>query len=151
MNNTVENDFFWISQEKWQHVTGEVDKSVWFSCQIFWGFNVLKSIKIGWFLTKLFKEQKGGRFLWYAMQICYIETVKAKLTRMASYDSPVPMVRNANNARRYGLRRLAPMLRHWSRQRALRSSPVNPEIAIATTFRSPGPLDVPAKTQTRNK
>ena len=28
MNNTVENDSFWISQGKWLHLTGELDKSV---------------------------------------------------------------------------------------------------------------------------
>jgi len=32
---------------KWLHLTGEVNKSVRFSCQIFSGFNILKIINIG--------------------------------------------------------------------------------------------------------
>jgi len=43
MNNTVEKDFFWISPE----LTGEMDKAVRVSCQIFSGFNVPRIIKIG--------------------------------------------------------------------------------------------------------
>ena len=46
MNNTVENDFFGPPKLKWLHMTGEVDKSVRFSCQIFSGFNLPKVIKI---------------------------------------------------------------------------------------------------------
>jgi len=62
MNNTVENDFFWILV-KWLHVTGEVYKSLKFSCQIFAGFNMPKIIKIGQFLrVRLIQEIKGRRF-----------------------------------------------------------------------------------------
>jgi len=39
--------FFGFSKVKWLHLTGEVDKSVRFTCQIFSGFNVPKIIKIG--------------------------------------------------------------------------------------------------------
>ena len=35
MNNTVKNDFFGFPKVKWLHLTGEVDKSVRFSCQNF--------------------------------------------------------------------------------------------------------------------
>ena len=45
MKNTAENDFFGLPKVKWLHLTGEVDKHVTFSCQIFSGFNVLKSLK----------------------------------------------------------------------------------------------------------
>jgi len=41
---------------KWLHLTGEVDKSVEFSYQIFSGFNVPKIIKMGKFLTELLKK-----------------------------------------------------------------------------------------------
>jgi len=41
----------------------EVDRSVRFLCQIFSGFNIPKIIKIGQFLTELFKKQKRGHFL----------------------------------------------------------------------------------------
>ena len=47
MNNTVENDFFGFPKVKWLHLTGEVDKSVRFSYQIFSRFNLPKIIKIG--------------------------------------------------------------------------------------------------------
>jgi len=40
MNNTAENDFFGFPTVKQLHLTGEVDKPVRFSCQIFSGFNV---------------------------------------------------------------------------------------------------------------
>jgi len=43
--NTVENDFFGFAKVKWLHLTGEVDKAVRFSCKIFTGFNVQKSLK----------------------------------------------------------------------------------------------------------
>jgi len=42
MNNTVKNDFFGFPKVKWLHLTGEMDKSVRFSCQIFSGFHVPK-------------------------------------------------------------------------------------------------------------
>jgi len=45
MNNTVENDFFGFSKVKWLHLT----------CKIFSGFSTPKIIKIGLFLTELFK------------------------------------------------------------------------------------------------
>jgi len=51
MNNNVENDVFGFPKVKWLHLTGEVDKSVSCSCQIFSEFNVPKFIKIGQFLT----------------------------------------------------------------------------------------------------
>jgi len=47
-----------VRKVQWLHVTGEVDKSVRCSCQIFSGFNVPKIIKIGQFLTELFKKIK---------------------------------------------------------------------------------------------
>jgi len=47
MNNTGENDFFGLPNVKWLHLTGDVDKCVRFSCQIFSGFNKPKIIKIG--------------------------------------------------------------------------------------------------------
>jgi len=45
MNNTAENDLFGFPEVKWLHLTGEVDKSVRRSCQIFSGFSTLKSLK----------------------------------------------------------------------------------------------------------
>ena len=44
MNNTVENDFG-FSKVKWIHLTGEVDKYVKFSRQIFSGLTCQKSLK----------------------------------------------------------------------------------------------------------
>ena len=46
MTNTAENDFFGFPRLA-VHRTGEVDKSVRFSCQIFSGFHMLKIIEIG--------------------------------------------------------------------------------------------------------
>ena len=37
--------FFGFAKVKWLHLTGEVDKAVRFSCKIFTGFNVQKSLK----------------------------------------------------------------------------------------------------------
>jgi len=50
------NDLFGLSEVKWVHLTGEVDKSVRCLCQFFSGFDIPKSIKIGQFLTELFKK-----------------------------------------------------------------------------------------------
>ena len=61
MNNTAKNDFFGFLEVKWLHLTNEVDKSVRFSCQIFLRLKKQKFIKIGYFLTELFKN-KNGRF-----------------------------------------------------------------------------------------
>ena len=47
MNNADENDFFGFLKVKWLHLTGEVDKSVRFSRQIFSGFIMPKIIKVG--------------------------------------------------------------------------------------------------------
>ena len=46
MTNTVENDFFGFPKVKWLHMTGEVDKSVRFSCKILSGFNTSISLKL---------------------------------------------------------------------------------------------------------
>ena len=45
-NNAVEVDFLGFPKVKWRPMTGEVDKSVRFSCQIFSGFNMPKVTKI---------------------------------------------------------------------------------------------------------
>ena len=42
-----ESDFFGFPKVKWLHLTGEVDKSVRFSCQILSGFTLPKIVKIG--------------------------------------------------------------------------------------------------------
>ena len=55
MNNTVENDLFGFLKVQWLHLTGEVDKSVRFACEIFSRFNIPKIIKIGLFLTVIQK------------------------------------------------------------------------------------------------
>jgi len=47
MNNNVENDFFGLPKVKWLHLTGEVDKSVRCSSQIFSEFKMPKIVKIG--------------------------------------------------------------------------------------------------------
>jgi len=47
---------FGFPKVKWLHLTGEMDKSVRFSCQMFSGLNTPKIIKIGQFLRKLFKK-----------------------------------------------------------------------------------------------
>jgi len=46
MNKTVENDFCGFPKVKWLHLTGEVDKSVRFACQIFSEFNIPKIKKM---------------------------------------------------------------------------------------------------------
>jgi len=43
----LKNDFFGFPKVKWLRLTGEVDKSVKFSRQIFSGFNIPKIIEIG--------------------------------------------------------------------------------------------------------
>ena len=45
MKNTVESDFFGFPKVKWLHLTGEVDKSARFLCQIFSGVNIPKILK----------------------------------------------------------------------------------------------------------
>jgi len=55
-------NFFLFFNVNWLHPTGEVDKSVSCSCQLFSGFNVPKLIKIGQFLTELFKKIKRWTF-----------------------------------------------------------------------------------------
>ena len=50
--------FFGFPKVKWLHLRGEVDKSVKCSCQVFLGFNIPKIIKMGQFLTELFKKIK---------------------------------------------------------------------------------------------
>jgi len=57
MNNNVEKmTFFAFPKVKWLHLTGEVNKCVKRSCQIFSGFSTPKIIKISQFLTELFKK-----------------------------------------------------------------------------------------------
>jgi len=46
MNNIV-NSFFGFPKVMWLHLTGKVDKSVSFLCEIFTIFNTLKISKIG--------------------------------------------------------------------------------------------------------
>jgi len=46
MNNAVINDFFGFPKVKWLHMTGEMDKSVRFSCQILSGFMLPKITKL---------------------------------------------------------------------------------------------------------
>ena len=58
MNNTVENDFFSISQGTVATSDRRSGQSVRFSQT----FIRQKSLKIGYFLTELFKKIKGGRF-----------------------------------------------------------------------------------------
>ena len=48
---------FGFLKVKWLYLTGEVDKSVSFSCQIFSGFNIPKSLK-----SVNFFKIKGERF-----------------------------------------------------------------------------------------
>ena len=43
----LKNNFFGFPKVKWLHYTGEMDKSVTCSRQIFSGFNIPKIIKIG--------------------------------------------------------------------------------------------------------
>jgi len=69
MNNTVENDFFGFPMVKWLHLSGKMDKSVRFSCQIFSGLDVSKIIKIGYFLTELLKN-KRWTFLGHGVHTC---------------------------------------------------------------------------------
>ena len=52
----LKNDFFGFSKVKWLQCTGEVGKCTSCRCQIFWGFNTPKIIKIGKFLTELFEK-----------------------------------------------------------------------------------------------
>ena len=56
MNNTVENDFFSISQGTVATFDRRGGQSVRFSCQIFSGIHMPKITEIGKFLTQLFKK-----------------------------------------------------------------------------------------------
>ena len=47
MNNTVEKRFFKFPEVKWLHLTGEADKSVRYSRQLFSRFNIPKIIRVG--------------------------------------------------------------------------------------------------------
>jgi len=47
MNNTVENDFLGFPEVQWLHLTGEVDTSVRFACQIISVFSTPEINKIG--------------------------------------------------------------------------------------------------------
>ena len=58
----LKNDFFGLNKVKWLHLIGAVKKCVRFLCQIFSGFKIPKIIKIGQFLTELFRKLKVGRF-----------------------------------------------------------------------------------------
>jgi len=55
LNVSQNDDFFGFPNVNWLHLAGEVGKFVRYSCQIFSGFKVPKIIKIGQFLTELFK------------------------------------------------------------------------------------------------
>jgi len=60
MNNTVENDFFWISQGT--VATSDSEQSVRFLCQIFSGFHKPKISKIGYFFRVIQKKLKVDVF-----------------------------------------------------------------------------------------
>ena len=47
MNTDVEKRLFGFPKAEWLHLTGDVDKYAGCSCQIFLGFNISKTIKIG--------------------------------------------------------------------------------------------------------
>ena len=53
----------------WLHLTGEMDKSVRFSCSIFSGFNMPKIIKIGYFLQSYSKNKKVDVFLRHSVDL----------------------------------------------------------------------------------
>jgi len=61
MNHNVEK-LFGFPKVKWLHLTGEVDKSVKCSYQIFSGFYIPKIIRVGYFLIELFKTIKVDVF-----------------------------------------------------------------------------------------
>jgi len=61
MNNTVENDFFSISQGTVATSDRRGGQSVRFPCQIFSGIHMPKITKIGKFLTVI-QKIKGGCF-----------------------------------------------------------------------------------------
>jgi len=52
----LKNDLFEFLNVQWLHCTGEVDKFILFWREVTSGFYVPKIIKIGSFLTELFKE-----------------------------------------------------------------------------------------------
>jgi len=56
MNNTVVNDFFWISQGTVVTSDRRGGQSVRFWCQIFSRFYMPKIIEISLFLTELFEK-----------------------------------------------------------------------------------------------
>jgi len=58
----LKNDFFGFPKVKWLHLTGEVQKSVTCSCQVFSGFNVPKMLKSVNFERVIQKKLKDGRF-----------------------------------------------------------------------------------------
>jgi len=60
---------------KWLHLTGEVDKSVRFSCQILSGFNMPKITKIGFILDRVIQKLKGSVRLHFVMLVARVITV----------------------------------------------------------------------------
>jgi len=53
---------FGFPEVKWLHLTGEMDKSVRGSCQIFWGFNAPKSLKSVNFCRSYSQNIRVGQF-----------------------------------------------------------------------------------------
>jgi len=62
MNNNAEKWLFAFSKVKWLLLTGQVEKSVRFSCQIFSGFNILKLLKSVNFWQSYSKNKKVDIF-----------------------------------------------------------------------------------------
>jgi len=74
----------------WLHLTGEVDKSVRFLCEIFSGFNSPKKIKSVNLWQSYSKNKKGGRFLGTQCIVCNkLTTVSASHSTTETYDGRV--------------------------------------------------------------
>ena len=61
MNHNVEK-LFGFPKVKWLHLTGEVDKSVKCSYQIFSGFYIPKIIRVGYFFDRVIQKIKVDVF-----------------------------------------------------------------------------------------
>ena len=84
----LKNDFFGFPKIKWLHLTGEVVKSVRFSCRIFSRFNIPKIIKIGQFLTELFKNKKVDVFWGHRIYALLDDNLISRYSFIPAHDRP---------------------------------------------------------------
>ena len=61
--------FFGFLKVKWLHLTGEVGKSVIYSCQIFSGFNIPKFSMNLLIFDRVIKKYEGGHCLGHGVDL----------------------------------------------------------------------------------